>query len=114
MLVFLLLPFIGVFSAYTNTVPPSTLTGGAVGGLLGCWMTSGQFKPLTQILLELPAHQKQKLYTDIMSVLSSLDWTDVAQLTALVMGNATLQQQVVATLISYVTKELQAEVRYGD
>lgn len=88
--------------------------GGAVGGLLGCWMTSGQFKPLTQILLELPPNQQQKLYSDIMSVLGSLDWTDVAQLTALVMGNATLQQQVVAALLSYVTKELRAEVRYGD
>lgn len=90
------------------------LTGGAVGGLLGCWMTSGQFKPLPQILLELPPHQQQKLYTDVMSVLGSVDWTDVAQLIALVMGNATLQQQVTATLLSYITKELRAEVRYGD
>ncbi|KAL2088858.1 hypothetical protein ACEWY4_015757 [Coilia grayii] len=94
--------------------PPGLAVGGAVGGLLGCWMTSGQFKPLPQILLELPPHQQQKLYTDVMSVLGSVDWTDVAQLIALVMGNATLQQQVTATLLSYITKELRAEVRYGD
>ncbi|XP_031425476.1 protein C19orf12 homolog [Clupea harengus] len=94
--------------------PPGLAAGGAVGGLLGCWMTSGQFKPLPQIILELPSHQQQKLYSDIMSALGTLDWTDLAQLTALVMGNATLQQQVVATLLSYVTKELRAEVRYGD
>ncbi|XP_062405727.1 protein C19orf12 homolog [Sardina pilchardus] len=94
--------------------PPGLAVGGAVGGLLGCWMTSGQFKPLPQILLELPPNQQQKLYSDIMSVLGSLDWTDVAQLTALVMGNATLQQQVVAALLSFATNELKAQVQYGD
>ena len=99
---------------HTDVVIPIILMGGAVGGLLGCWMTRGQFKPLPQIILELPPHQQQKLYSDIMSALGTLDWTDLAQLTALVMGNATLQQQVAAALLSYVKKELRAEVRYGD
>ncbi|KAJ8340131.1 hypothetical protein SKAU_G00347640 [Synaphobranchus kaupii] len=94
--------------------PPGLAVGGAVGGLLGCWMTSGQFRPVPQILLELPPQQQQKLYNDIMGVLGSLDWTDLAQLTALVMGSATLQQQVTAALLSYVTRELRAEVQYGD
>ncbi|KAK7912995.1 hypothetical protein WMY93_013206 [Mugilogobius chulae] len=58
--------------------------------------------------------QKEKLYQDIMGVLSHLDWTDAAQLIALVMGNATLQQQVTAALLNYVTKELKAEVCYKD
>ncbi|XP_071013719.1 protein C19orf12 homolog isoform X1 [Oncorhynchus clarkii lewisi] len=94
--------------------PPGIAVGGAVGGLLGWWMTSGQFRPLPQIIMELPPHQQQRLYADIMAVLGSLDWTDLAQLTALVIGNATLQQQVTAALLSYITKELRAEVRYGD
>ncbi|KAM4602411.1 protein C19orf12 homolog isoform 1-T2 [Polymixia lowei] len=94
--------------------PPGIAVGGAVGGLLGSWMTSGQFKPLPQILMELPPAQQQKLYSDIMAILGNLNWTDVAQLVALVMGNATLQQQVTAALLSYVTKELRAEVRYGN
>ncbi|XP_071238127.1 protein C19orf12 homolog isoform X3 [Salvelinus alpinus] len=92
----------------------SLCKGGAVGGLLGWWMTSGQFRPLPQIIMELPPHQQQRLYADIMGVLGSLNWTDLAQLTALVMGNATLQQQVTAALLRYITKELRAEVRYGD
>uniref|UniRef100_A0AAY4EQ10 CS012 protein n=1 Tax=Denticeps clupeoides TaxID=299321 RepID=A0AAY4EQ10_9TELE len=91
--------------------PAGIAVGGAVGGLLGCWMTSGQFKPLPQIIMELPPQQQQKLYSDIMAVLGTLDWTDVAQLVALVMGNASLQQQVAAALISFVSKELRAEVR---
>lgn len=58
--------------------------------------------------------QQQKLYEDIMAILGSIDWTDVAQLLAIVMGNAALQQQVTAALLSYIHKELQAEVHYVD
>ncbi|TNN42489.1 Protein C19orf12 [Liparis tanakae] len=94
--------------------PPGIAVGGAVGGLLGCWLTSGQFRPLPQILMELPPAQRQSLCDQVAAILNHLDWTDAAQLIALVMGNATLQQQVTATLLNYVTKELRAEVRYRD
>ncbi|KAL4613619.1 hypothetical protein GN956_G22501 [Arapaima gigas] len=94
--------------------PPGIAVGGAIGGLLGCWMTSGEFKPLPQILLELPPQEQKKLYDTVMVVVGSLDWTDMAQLTALVMGNATVQEQVTAALLSYITQQLKAEVRYND
>lgn len=94
--------------------PPGIAVGGAVGGLLGSYMTSGQFRPLPQILMDLPPSQQQRLYQDVMAVLGNLNWTDAAQLIALVMGNATLQQQVTAALLNYITHELKAEVRYED
>ncbi|XP_054476565.1 protein C19orf12 homolog [Anoplopoma fimbria] len=94
--------------------PLGIAVGGAVGGLLGCWLTSGQFKPLPQIIMELSPQQQQELYGGLMAVLGDMQWTDLAQLTALVMGNAALKQQLTASLLGYVSKELQAEVHYVD
>lgn len=64
--------------------------------------------------MELSPQQQQKLYDDLMVVLGDIQWTDVVQLTTLVMGNATLKQQVIAALLGYVNKELQAQVHYVD
>lgn len=64
--------------------------------------------------MELSPQQQRKLYDDLMAILGDIQWTDVIQLTAFVMGNATLTQQLTAALLSYVTKELQAEVQYVD
>ncbi|XP_077419293.1 protein C19orf12 homolog [Vanacampus margaritifer] len=94
--------------------PPGIAVGGVLGSLLAGWLSSGHFRPLTQILAELPPAQRDKLYEDVSAVLAGLNWTDAAQLVALVTGNATLQQQVLAALLNYVTKELRAEVRYRD
>lgn len=92
----------------------SSLVGGAVGGLLGCWLTSGQFKPLPQVLMELTPQQQQKLYDDIMAILGDIQWMDLMQLTAFVMSNGPLKQRLIGALLGYVTKELQAEVHYVD
>uniref|UniRef100_A0A8C6D7B0 Uncharacterized protein n=1 Tax=Moschus moschiferus TaxID=68415 RepID=A0A8C6D7B0_MOSMO len=32
--------------------PPGIVIGGAIGGLLGAWMTSGKFKSVPQIIME--------------------------------------------------------------
>ncbi|XP_028305972.1 protein C19orf12 homolog isoform X2 [Gouania willdenowi] len=77
-------------------------------------MTSGQFKPLPQIIMELSPQQKQKLYNDLMVILADVQWTDVLQLTMLVMSNQAMKQQLTTALLGYVTKELQAEVHYVD
>ncbi|KFP29141.1 Protein C19orf12 [Colius striatus] len=94
--------------------PPGIAVGGAFGGLLGAWMSTGQFKPVPQILLELPPAEQQKLYDEAVVILRNLDWTDIAQLTTLVMGSASLQQKLTAVLINYLSKELRAEIQYGE
>ncbi|XP_011385901.2 protein C19orf12-like, partial [Pteropus vampyrus] len=75
-------------------------------------MTSGQFKPIPQILMELPLAEQQKLFDKAMAIVRHLEWTDAVQLTALVMRNMSVQQQLVTMLANYVTKELRAEVQY--
>lgn len=93
---------------------PSCFLGGAVGGLLGAWMTSGQFKPVPQIIMELPPAEQQKLFNEATAIVRHLEWTDAVQLTMPVMGSEALQQQLLAMLANYITKELRAEVQYND
>ncbi|NXK90863.1 CS012 protein, partial [Formicarius rufipectus] len=92
--------------------PPGIAIGGTVGGLLGAWMSSGQFKPVPQILSELPPAEKQKLYDEAVGIIRHLDWTDVVQLIALVMGNDGLQQKLIAVLINYLSNGLKLQVDY--
>ncbi|KAM8775309.1 protein C19orf12 homolog isoform 4-T4 [Rhynchonycteris naso] len=77
-------------------------------------MTSGQFKPVPQILMELPPAEQQKLFNQVTAIVRNLDWSDAVQLTMLVMGSEVLQQRLLAMLVGYLSKELQAEVQYGD
>ncbi|XP_056104360.1 protein C19orf12 homolog [Rhinichthys klamathensis goyatoka] len=92
--------------------PAGIAVGGTLGGLMGTWMTSGQFKPLPEIIMELPPKYRETLYSDVTAALGTLDWTDVTSLIALVMGSATLQERVLAAILYYATKELKAEVLY--
>ncbi|KAM4767291.1 protein C19orf12 homolog isoform 1-T1 [Cyanocitta cristata] len=93
--------------------PPGIAAGGVVGGLLG-WITSGDFKPVPQILMELPASERQKLCDEAMAVIKNLRWTDAAQLIALVMANPALKDMVVGVLTSYLSRELKAQIKYGE
>ncbi|NXB57434.1 CS012 protein, partial [Struthidea cinerea] len=93
--------------------PPGIAAGGVVGGFLG-WMTSGDFKPVPQILMELPASEQQKLCGEAMALFKNLQWTDAAQLIALVMANAALKEKVIGVLITYLSRELKAQIKYGE
>ncbi|NWU35236.1 CS012 protein, partial [Hylia prasina] len=93
--------------------PPGIAVGGALGGLIG-WMTSGQFKSVPQILMELPAAEKEKLCAEATAVVKNLNWTDAAHLIALVMANSVLRDQVLGVLTTYFTNELKAQVKYAE
>ncbi|XP_044283969.1 protein C19orf12-like isoform X2 [Varanus komodoensis] len=80
---------------------------------MGAWMTTGQFQPIPQIIMELPPAEQQRLYESAYAIVRNLDWTDTAQLIALVMGNGAIQEKLLGVLKDYVTKELKAEIQYG-
>lgn len=85
-----------------------------MGGALGGWMTSGQFRPLPEILMEMGPTQQEQLYSDIMAIVGTLKWTDVAQLITQVNGNASLHEQVLGAILNFTKNQLKAEVRYED
>lgn len=90
---------------------PGIAFGGAVGGLLGSWMMNGKFKPVPQIIMELPADKQKRLFINTIAILRNLSWTSVEQLTMLVMGSKTLQKQLVDMLNNYFIKELGLEMK---
>ncbi|NXF90512.1 CS012 protein, partial [Eubucco bourcierii] len=93
--------------------PPGIAVGGAFGLVLGAWMTAGHFRPVPQILLELPPDKKWKLYGEAMAILSDLYWIDAVHLIPLVMGNASLKQKLMAVLKNYLVRQLNAKIKYG-
>ncbi|XP_042653315.1 protein C19orf12-like isoform X2 [Tyto alba] len=86
--------------------------GGVFGGLIGARMTAPRFKPLPQILWELSPAEKQKFYSESIVILECLQWTDIDELTALVMGNAGLQEKLTILLTEYLSKELGIKIQY--
>ncbi|XP_032843034.2 protein C19orf12-like isoform X3 [Tyto alba] len=75
-------------------------------------MTAPRFKPLPQILWELSPAEKQKFYSESIVILECLQWTDIDELTALVMGNAGLQEKLTILLTEYLSKELGIKIQY--
>uniref|UniRef100_A0A452ULE6 Protein C19orf12 homolog n=1 Tax=Ursus maritimus TaxID=29073 RepID=A0A452ULE6_URSMA len=82
--------------------PLGIAAGGVAGGLLGAWMTRGQFKPIPQIIMELPPDKKQKLYNEATAILRDLEWKDAVELTKQVMDNETVKQQLLALLEKFL------------
>ncbi|XP_003229357.1 protein C19orf12 homolog [Anolis carolinensis] len=105
--------FMGAFCGGLMGGPPGIAVGSAVGGLLGYRLSSGQFKPVPQIILELTPREKKKLYDEAFAIIRNLEWTDAAQVTALVMGNAGLQTKLLGVMTNFLTNELRAEIQYG-
>nr|KAF6409152.1 hypothetical protein HJG63_001738 [Rousettus aegyptiacus] len=54
--------------------PLGIAVGGALGGLLGAWMATGQFKPVPQILMELPPAEQQRLFHEVMAIVRRSCW----------------------------------------
>ncbi|XP_072836997.2 protein C19orf12 homolog [Pogona vitticeps] len=93
--------------------PVGIAVGGALGGALGAGMSAGKFKPVPQIIMELSPQQQQQLYKKVRAIIRHLDWTDMAAITALVMTNGSIQDQVLGVLGSFLTNAVGAEIQYG-
>ncbi|XP_032710480.1 protein C19orf12 homolog [Lontra canadensis] len=82
--------------------PLGLAVGGAVGGLYSAWMKRGQFKPIPEVIMELPPSEQQKLYNEVMAILGHLCWMDTMELTMLVMSSKALKQQLLAMVKEFL------------
>ncbi|XP_042293602.1 protein C19orf12 homolog [Sceloporus undulatus] len=76
-------------------------------------LNSPKFKPVSQIIPELSSKNKQQLYNDALPVIGNQEWTDTAQLTALVKESQKLQTLLLGVLSNFLLLEYQAEVQFS-
>lgn len=77
--------------------PPSCLPGAAIG-VIYSWKTSDDFKPLPQILREMPPAQLDELLKSVMAILVHLKWETVEGLVDYVMKDIPLKKAIIDEL----------------
>ncbi|XP_030579944.1 protein C19orf12 homolog [Archocentrus centrarchus] len=78
--------------------PVGLAFGGIIGGIYS-WMTSEEFKPLPQILMEMTPAQRDELFKGIMAVLGGQVWETASQLIYIVRGTPSLKKAVINVII---------------
>jgi hypothetical protein len=61
--------------------PIGLAVGGASGGVMAAFATSGTFKPIGQILNELPFERKKAIAIEIQAIIDKLEINDLAEFT---------------------------------
>ncbi|ALC48174.1 CG11671 [Drosophila busckii] len=91
--------------------PVGMAVGGAAGGIAAYKMTSGTFKPLGEVILnDLTDTQREQLVRHVTKAVADVHPTDLVVLIPLITGNATIQQAVLNTIMSFVTNELRMQI----
>ncbi|CAD5121979.1 unnamed protein product [Dimorphilus gyrociliatus] len=99
----------GAFGGAMLGGPPGIIIGSALGGALGYFM-SKSFKPVYEIINDLPANERKILYNRTMNILTSFEVRDVAGVIALVQGNPELLKQLVQMLEHYLTQDKEYKI----
>ena len=107
----------GVIAGITTTVggllggPAGLLVGGAVGGALA-YGTSGDFKPASQVIKDMNAHDRQLLYDSVREILENVAIDDYLALIAFLSGGPGLlvRQQLMDGLVSFLRNNMRLQV----
>lgn len=71
----------------------------------------GTFRPLADVLLnDLNDDQKERLVRHVNNAVAEFEISDLAMLLPLLMNNASIQQAVLKTAISFVSNELRCQI----
>ena len=93
--------------------PVGLLMGGIVGSCLAFFKFRGTYKPLSSVLKDLTAEQREKLYTELARVRSQMTAADYVELILLLQGQGGLivKKQVLDILIGFIKKTFNADVK---
>lgn len=91
--------------------PVGLAVGGAAGGIAAYKMTSGSFRPLGEVILnDLTDRQREQLVQHVTKAVADIHPTDIVMLLPLIAQNASIQQTVLNTIMSFVTNELRMQI----
>ncbi|XP_023167190.1 protein C19orf12 homolog [Drosophila hydei] len=91
--------------------PVGLAVGGAAGGIAAYKMTSGTFKPLGEVILnDLTDAQREQLVQHVTTAVADVHPTDLVMLLPLITQNASIQQAVLNTIMSFVSNELRMQI----
>ncbi|TDG39980.1 hypothetical protein AWZ03_013599 [Drosophila navojoa] len=91
--------------------PVGLAVGGAAGGIAAYKMTSGTFRPLGEVILnDLTDSQREQLVQHVTTAVADVRPTDLVMLVPLITQNASIQQAVLNTIMSFVTNELRMQI----
>lgn len=107
----------GVVAGVTTTVggllagPPGLLIGGAVGGLLA-YKSAGNFRPVSQVINDMNAHERQLLYDTMKDIIDNLHIDDYLALMAFLSGGPGLlvRQQLVDRMVSFLRDQMRLQM----
>ena len=107
----------GVIAGITTTVgglvagPPGLLVGGAIGGALA-YSSAGTFKPVSQIIKEMNAHERQLLYDTMRDIIDNLAVEDYLALMAFLSGGPgmLIRQQLMDRMVSFLRDQMRLQM----
>ena len=109
----------GVVAGVATTVggivagPPGLLIGGAVGGLLA-YKTAGDFRPVSQVIKDMNAHERQLLYNAMKDIIDNLAIDDYLALVAFLSGGPGLliRQQLMDRMVTFLRDQMRLQMAH--
>ena len=107
----------GVVAGVATTVgglvagPPGLLIGGALGGLLA-YGSAGNFKPVSQVIKDMNAHERQLLYNAMRDIVENLNIDDYLALIAFLSGGPGLliRQQLMDRMVTFLRDQMRLQM----
>ena len=107
----------GVVAGVTTTIggliagPAGLLVGGALGGLLA-YANAGDFKPVSQVVKEMNAHERQLLYNATRDIVDNLGIDDYLALVAFLNGGSgvLIPQQLMERMGAFLRDQMRLQM----